>query len=56
MKVYKRIVEIGGEGWFIVQEIEESDGRKVQTMHSGPFPTRVQADAVLVGNVVMSRV
>ena len=53
MKVYKRIAEIDGEGWFIVQEIEESDGTKVQTKHSGPFPTRAVADAILVGNAVM---
>jgi len=42
-----------GEGWYIVQEIEEPHGRKVQTKFAGPFHTRAIADAILEGNVLM---
>jgi len=51
-KLYKRVVECPGEGWYIVQEIEEPNGRTVQTKFAGPFHTRAIADAILVDNAL----
>ena len=63
-KSYKRIIELpqpgsaakwtpeGGAGWYVVQEREQDDSADlVRTPLAGPFRTRTEAEARLVGTV-----
>jgi hypothetical protein len=63
-KSYKRIIELpqsgsaakwtpeGGAGWYVVQEREQDDSADlVLTPLAGPFRTRREAEARLVGTV-----
>ena len=51
-KSYREVTPEGGAGWYVVQEREQDDSADlVRTPLAGPFRTRTEAEARLVGTV-----